>query len=235
MTDTKRILNVIGTGSFSGMNITMESKKAAEDSSVLFIPESSGKNYALNALENVVDTSGKKKVILQFEMGQMNEERLKETADTMGENLLPGEEGTFITIGDPGVYSTFYTIREYLPSDIEIRVYPGISAPWSAAAAIGIPLISKGENLMICDEFPDDEVLSCSDTVAVLKTRGDKSSLLDRFENHGFRYWHVKRIGSPEETILTDRSEIEEDRDYMSLIIAKKEKNINKISGKEER
>gem|GEM_PF-386227 len=227
MTDKKRILNVIGTGSFSGMNITLESKKVAEDSSVLFIPESSGKNYALNALENVIDTGGKKKVILQFEMGQMNEERLKETAETMGENLLAGEEGTFITIGDPGVYSTFYTIRKYLAHDIDVRVYPGISSPWSAAAAIGIPLISKGENLMICDEFPGDEILSCSDTVAVLKTRGDKSSLLDRFESHGFTYWYVKRIGSPEEKVLTDRKEIEEDRDYMSLIIAKKEKKTD--------
>ena len=95
----------------------------------------------------------------------------------------------------------------------------------AAAGRAQIPLAEKSEVLTITDHL-NEKILNSSSSIALLKTSKQKSFILKEFEKNGFDYVYIKRATMEHESILSkDKKEkILEDEDYISLIIARKQK-----------
>lgn len=212
----------IGTGPGDEDLLTVRAIKRIQESDVIFAPNNKGRNMALDTVERYI--GDKKIVLLDFNMGNVTDDDYKEATEIIEENIPEGGKGSFLTIGDPMIYSTFIYIMEKVDEDrMIIEVVSGIPSFVAAAGAARMPLTIKGDDFLLCDE-PEEGKLKIADSIAILKTNKNKEEILEKLENNGFRYKYIKRVSLKEELILEDKEDILNDKNYISLILARKEK-----------
>ena len=211
----------IGTGPGDKELLTLKAVRAMRESSVIFAPNNRGENMAINTAREFIED--KEIVYIDLPMGSVTQETYKNAAETIIDNIPDGEVGAFLTIGDPMIYSTFtYIMDELEDREIEIEVVSGIPSFIAAAASMKLPLTTKGDNFILCDEL-EEENLKGLNSVAILKTLRNKEKTIKILEENNFKYKYIKRVSFSEEKIIENKEEIIEDRDYISLIIAKKD------------
>jgi precorrin-2/cobalt-factor-2 C20-methyltransferase len=101
---------------------------------------------------------------------------------------------------------------------------PGITSFTAAASVLGLPLTVKNESFYLADGEVEEEVLKNVNTVCILKPYKQKAETLDKLETLGFHSIYVKRCTLPEQVIITDKKDMLQDTDYMSLILATRTK-----------
>lgn len=211
----------IGTGPGNEDLLTLRAIKKIEKSDVIFAPNNKGKNMALDTVKNFI--KNKKIVFLDFKMGNVKDEDYIRSINIIEENIPENGIGSFLTIGDPMIYSTFIYIMEKVDREkIKIEVVPGIPSFVAAAAACQMPLTVKGDNFFLCDEI-DEKILKKTDSIAILKTNKNKEEILSKLEVNNFKYRYIKRVSLKDQLILEDREYILNDKNYISLILARKE------------
>ncbi|OZV12514.1 cobalt-precorrin-2 C(20)-methyltransferase [Tissierella sp. P1] len=210
----------IGTGPGDKELLTLKAVKAMENSSVIFAPNNKGKNMAVDTARDFI--GNKKIVFIDFPMGHVLKEDYKKAAETIFKEIPEGEIGSFLTIGDPMVYSTFIYIMEELEGrDIDIEIISGIPSFVAAAGESKTPLTVKGESFLLCDEL-NEELLEKITSIAILKTFKGKEKILNILDSNDYCYKYIKRATLEEQEIIIDKEEILNDKDYISLIIARK-------------
>lgn len=210
----------IGTGPGASDLLTIRAVNTIKDASIIFAPNNKGKNMALDTAQEYI--GDKKIVFIDFPMGSVNTDDYINAANIIYNEIPEGESGAFLTIGDSMIYSTFIYVMDLLKEkDIEIEIVPGIPSFVAAAAASKVPLTVKGDKFLLIDEF-DNSLLDKADSFALLKTLGEKESILDELEKNDFDYKYVKRVSLKNEEILENKEEIIQDRDYISLILGRR-------------
>ncbi|NLK44322.1 MAG: precorrin-2 C(20)-methyltransferase [Tissierellia bacterium] len=211
----------IGTGPGDKELLTIKAVKAMENSSVIFAPNNKGKNMAIDTAKDFI--SNKKIILIDLPMGKVTGEDYKKAAEIILKEIPEGKIGSFLTIGDPMIYSTFiYIMKELEGKDIDVEIISGIPSFVAAASASKIPLTIKGESLLLCDEL-DENLLEKINSIVVLKTFREKEKILDSLENNDFIFKYIKRATLEEQEIITDREKILNDKDYISLILGRKQ------------
>ncbi len=210
----------VGVGPGDPELITLKALNLIKKAKYIFVPKSRDNSMAQSIVREYLE--GKEIVELEFPMGKDNSERYRNAAKFAEEKLKFGDV-VFITIGDPMTYSTYiYLLRELEILDIEAETVPGISSFTAAASRINQPLAIKDESIYICDSMPDRDILKKCETVCVLKCNRKKTEIIELLEEYGFEYFFIKRVSGMEEKILTEKSEIIKEDDYMSIIIGRK-------------
>lgn len=208
----------VGIGPGDSQLMTYKAVLSIKEAKYVFVPESRGKSIAYEIAKPYL--RGKEVIFLQTPMGHDNKARYKNYAkqifDMTGEYM-----SVFLTLGDSSIYSTFtYISKEFKRLGGEVEFVPGITSFSAAASILNIPLIQKGEKMIVCDSI-DDVNLENIDTVVILKTV-DKERLIERLDKEGFYYYYVKRCTQLGEEVIRDKEKILADRDYLSLVIAKR-------------
>lgn len=210
----------IGTGPGDPELLTLKAVKAMEDSSVIFAPNNKGKNMALDTAQEFI--RGKEIVLIDFPMGEVTREDYKKAAEIILSKIPSNGLGAFLTIGDPMIYSTFIYIMEELDNTkIETEIINGIPSFLAGSGSMKIPLTLKGDNFLLCDELNEDKLKDCH-SVAILKTLRNKESILNQLEKNNFKYKYIKKVSFEDEEIIEGKESILKDRNYMSLILARK-------------
>lgn len=215
----------IGTGPGDKDQLTLKAVKAMRNSSVIFAPNNKGKNMALDTAEDFI--KGKEIVLLDFPMGKVTRDHYKKAAEIILNKIPVGGKGAFLTIGDPMIYSTFIYIMEELDEGkIQTEIINGIPSFLAASAAMKTPLTLKGDSFLLCDEL-DDEKAENYDSLAILKTlrSKDKEEILDKLERNNFKYKYIKKVSFEDQEIMENSEDILKDRNYMSLILARKDED----------
>lgn len=209
----------IGTGPGASDLLTLRAVNAIKNSQIIFAPNNKGTNMALDTAAEFIEN--KKIVLIDFPMGKVTEDDYKKAAEIIDNEINPGEIGSFLTIGDSMIYSTFIYIMDELDGkDIEIEIIPGIPSFVAAAAASKTPLTVKGDVFVLCDEYDD---VNCDfNSIAILKTFKNKENLLEKLEKNSINYTYIKRASFDNEEVLKNKDRIIEDRDYISLILGRK-------------
>lgn len=217
----------IGTGPGSPKHITLGAVEALEASSVIFAPYNKGKNRALDTCRSFI--ANKRVVLLEFPMGAVTRQDYITAAETIDAELGDGEVGAFLTIGDGMTYSTLIYTLEELSRDIEVEMITGVPSYLAAFNAVRTPLTIKGDKFLLIDELTEDTnaLLDLVDSVAILKTNKNKEALLSLLDAKGFSYTYLSNISDLDQKIYQSREEIVQARDYMSLIIGRKETKCN--------
>lgn len=210
----------IGTGPGDPELLTIKAVKSMENSHVIFAPNNKGTNMALDTAEEFI--KGKNIVLIDFPMGSVTRRDYINAANIIEENIPSGGKGAFLTIGDPMIYSTFiYIMEELEEKEIDIEVIPGIPSFVASAAISKVPLTVKGDNFILCDEF-HEELLEHGDSIGILKTLKGKEDILKILEKNNYTYKYIKKASLKDEGILVDREDILKDKNYISLILARK-------------
>lgn len=210
----------IGTGPGDPELLTLKAVKAIEKASVIFAPNNKGKNMAVDTAKEFIGDI--KLVFIDFPMGKVTKEDYIKAAELICSEIPEGEFGAFLTIGDPMIYSTFiYIMAELEEEEIEIEIISGIPSFVAAAGISKVPLTVKGDNFLLCDDF-DEELLNKANSISILKTFKEKESILDTLEKNNFSYKYIKRASLDDQEILTNKEKIVKDKNYISLIIARK-------------
>ncbi|CDF57293.1 precorrin-2 C(20)-methyltransferase [Thermobrachium celere] len=206
----------VGPGDFE--LLTLKAVKEIEGAAYIFIPESKGKSIAYEIAKPILKNR-QNIVFLDIPMG-CSRDVYRSCAQRIME-VSRDKTSVFLTLGDPNVYSTFtYTAEEIKKMGGEAYTISGIPSFIAASSAIGVPLLKKGEKMIVCDSV-EGLSLENIDTVVVLKTV-DKEKILDFFEERGFKYFYIRRCTQKDELILTNRQEILMDTDYLSMIVARR-------------
>ncbi|MGB9779779.1 MAG: precorrin-2 C(20)-methyltransferase [Caldanaerobacter sp.] len=169
-------------------------------------------------------------VFLDFPM-TYDTKRLKdkweENAEKIRELLMGGKDVAFITIGDPMIYSTYiYLLREL--EGFEIETIPGISSYSAAAASFNLPIAEGRQNFAVVSSDDPEEIekiLELFDTVVLMKVSRNYDTIIKLLKDKGFVGNLAIKCGHEDEKKTRNLEEfIGKKLDYLSLIIAKKEK-----------
>lgn len=211
----------IGTGPGASDLLTMRAVNVIKGANIIFAPNNKGTNMALDTAREFIED--KKIVLIDFLMGQVRKEDYRKAAEIIYNEIPENEYGVFLTIGDSMIYSTFIYIMNELDNwNIEMEIVPGIPSFVAAACASKTPLTVKGDTFLLCDEY-NPNVIEKVDSIAILKTLSGKEDLLENLEERDFKYTYIKRVSLEKEEILQDKDTIIKDRDYISLILGRKQ------------
>ncbi len=214
----------VGTGPGSPEYLTLQAVKTLESADLIFAPNNNGKNIALDTVKDFIKS--KEILFLDFPMGFVSKKDYKTQAAKILSNTKENSNTVILTIGDPMIYSTFIYMMPYFKiPEINLQIISGIPSAVAAAGKAQVPLAKKDEVLTITDHLAE-EILNSSSSIALLKTSKQKNIILKNFEQKYFDYVYVKRATMNNEVILSrnEKEKILEDEDYISLIIARKQK-----------
>ncbi len=227
-------LYVVGVGPGDPDLLTIKAKKILERSDTLFCPKGGKESIALSIVEKMIDVENKKIVFLDFPMVKTKDEKQKENLKQTWENIARRilsemtDVSSFITLGDPTLYSTFFYLYDYLKDKIAIEFIPGVSSITAAACRIPTSLGIANDKIAILPanyEIDLKEVAEKFDTIILLKPNKLFEEIKHFFVNKDFQTYYVKRATTEEEAIYQNLNEVpEEALDYFSIVIAKKEK-----------
>lgn len=212
----------VGTGPGDKEFLTLKAVRVMREASVIFAPNNRGKNMAIDTAREFIE--GKRIVLIDFPMGSVGLEDYKKAAEIINREIPEGESGAFLTIGDPMVYSTFIYIIEQIEEnfkDMEIELAPGVPSFVAAASQARQVLTVKDDNFLLCDDF-ENLRLENVDSLAILKTSKKKEEIINKLEENQFEYKYVKRATLENQEILSSREDILADKDYISLILARR-------------
>ena len=218
-----KILYGVGVGPGDPELMTLKAVKTIQKVDYVFVPRTRQDTPGMAETVAADSIEGKSLVYLHFPMGPETQEMYTHAAEIINATLQDGESGAFLTIGDPLVYSTYtYVMLAAQQFGIEHVVIPGVTSYQAAAATLHMPVTTKHQRFYLADGYIDEAVLDNVDSLCIVKPSKDKANTLAILNKHGFQYACVSRCSLPEETILNDDDGILKNRDYMSLIYARK-------------
>ena len=212
----------IGVGPGDSELLTIKALKAIENCDIIVAPVAveGGESVAYEiAKEYIKDDT---KIILKhFPMGKKDRvEKAKEAYEYIRYEIENGKTVGFLTIGDPYVYSTYIHMLDHMKENgIEVITIPGITSFCAAASLVNRTLVIGNEPLLI---LPASRISDIKDEkyVVIMKVYKKEEDVINYLEEKGFDYVCVQRVGRDGEKVLTNREDIINSREYMSLIIA---------------
>ena len=218
----KSALYGIGVGPGDKELLTIKAVRAIENSDVVIAPSAleGGESIALETAKEYIK-AGTEVVIKHFPMGKKNRvEKAKECYEFIEEKLREGKNVSFLTIGDPYVYSTYIHMLKHMKDrGFHVETVPGITSFCAAASLVDRTLVVGDNPLMI---LPATRVKDIKDEkyVVIMKVYKKEEEVVNYLEEKGFDYVCVQRVGRDGEKVLTNREDIINSKEYMSLIIA---------------
>ena len=196
----------VGTGDPELM--TIKSARIIAETSVIAVPETSGKSLALSIAEKIIDFSHKNIIYLNFPMCR-DKKILAENYDRISEKIcceLTKNDVAMLSIGDISVYSTFgYVAERVISKGFAVEVCAGVPSFCAVTARVVRPLVREGENLHIMP-YNREKIEKCdfSDGTYVIMKCGKNApelvEILNKKKLTG-KTFAVENCGLPDEHI----------------------------------
>ncbi len=235
-------LFVIGVGPGDPELLTLKAVSILKQVPCIVVPKGreEGSSLALSIVRRVLPLDGKEIVEAHFPMvktasnAELNHEldaKWHETVEAVLNRVDRGLDVAFITIGDPGIYSTYFYLHDRLlerkPS-LTIEIVPGISSINASAARAGHSLGLGNDKIAILPaNYMDnlEETLEKFDTVVLMKVSKVFGAVRDILVRMGLAAGatYIVRAGMDDERIERDILKVrDEDLSYFSLLIVRK-------------
>jgi len=224
----------LGVGPGDSELLTVKGIKTLKSVPVICAPKSSKDkpSLALSIVQNILNERKDDYVIIEplfpmIEDKKALENYWKGAAQLVMDELEEGKDVSFITLGDPSIYSTFSYIAQIIRDEgYDVEMIPGITSFTSCAASAGITLSEKDEIVIIVPKVDQrlEEILGHADTAVIMKT-SRHSEMLEEIINKDSR---VKKIISVQNCGMDDEkifNGFAKKGKYLSTTIVKFEKN----------
>jgi precorrin-2/cobalt-factor-2 C20-methyltransferase len=229
----------IGVGPGDPDLVTLKAVKAIKNCQVIFTARSPKNQYSI-ALDTVKEHIEPGTPVVSLDFPMTKDEAVlhaawERNARTVLAELGKGHDAVFLTIGDSLTYSTFgylmTTLRRIEPG-AKVQCIPGITAYHAAASRLGLPLVEGKESLLIVSGIKDmndlAQMAECAENMAILKAYRNYDQIVEAIDMlpENYTSYTVSSCGLPGERVHEDAHHPKgEKMPYLSLIIAKKEKN----------
>ena len=170
----------IGVGPGDPGLLTLRGAEALKNVDVICAPvsEQGGESMALRVVEKKGLLNGKKVLRLVFPMTKerrrLRSARREAAARVLGE-LEEGRNVAFVTLGDPGLYSTFTYLLEELGDTVKAETIPGVTSISACLAECNTPLARGDERFAVLPAHEAEgrlgDLLSNFDSVVLLKAK----------------------------------------------------------------
>ncbi len=224
----------LGVGPGDSELLTVKGIKTLKSVPVICAPKSSKDkpSLALSIVQNILNERKDDYVLIEplfpmIEDKKALENYWKGAAQLVMDELEEGKDVSFITLGDPSIYSTFSYIAQIIRDEgYDVEMIPGITSFTSCAASAGITLSEKDEIVIIVPKVDQrlEEILGHADTAVIMKT-SRHSEMLEEIINKDSR---VKKIISVQNCGMDDEkifNGFAKKGKYLSTTIVKFEKN----------
>lgn len=192
---------------------------------MVLVPVTEEGNYALNIVARYVPEG--KLVKLTIEMGKPSS--IQSAADIICSYIGLGKTVALAVLGEPSLYSTAFKIYSKMrcKQNLVVEVVPGVSAIYSCADRVPLPVASTTETIAVVPASRIDVVKSIAglfENIIVIKNNENTQIILDILRKAGYRLIYVENCFTSSEKIVTDLDigEIKGFK-YMSILIAKKD------------
>ena len=223
----------IGVGPGDEKLLTIKAVEVLEKLDVLLIPETQkGKE---GVARKIAGKYLKKDLIIEYiHFPMVTEEEVFNRAGEKAAALIEryagqGKNVGFITLGDPGVYSTYGYIVKAAKGKVDIETIPGIPSFCAAAALANKPLVEKDEILSIVPmNAPDEQikkVVACSDSLLFMKVYRREGRLIDILKEQdmaGDSFFAIRCGFEDAEVKLNTIKALEENKEYLTVVHARK-------------
>ncbi len=222
----------VGVGPGDPEMMTLKAIKTIKEADVICLPNADPhKCRAYTIAASVIpELSEKETLSLDFKMTKDIAHLKKihrEYYHKCKDYLLMGKNVTFLTIGDPTIYSTYGYIMELAQKDgIETMIINGVTSFCGSAASAKTMLSMLDENIHILSGQSDiDQFLKLSGTKIIMKYGKNiskiKEKLIDMENNQCAKVYAIADCGMKTEEVFLGAAEIPEVTTYMMTIIVK--------------
>ncbi|WP_420267045.1 precorrin-2 C(20)-methyltransferase [Candidatus Magnetominusculus dajiuhuensis] len=228
------IVHSIGLGPGDPELVTIKAKRILEASDDVIVPQSDalGRSVAKDIIVHYVEPS--KLTMYYFPMNN-NREELRQRYTALAQNIkaliTQGRKVSYVSMGDPTIYSTSnYLTETLLALGINVVHVPGISSINAASSLLGIPLTSKGGDFGVY-ELPEDVertagLIQRHQTTVFMKVNKKLPVLIEAIKstppNAAYLVNRVTLDGQMSFNLLTEP--LPEEPLYLSIAIVKRKK-----------
>lgn len=222
------ILYGIGVGPGDPELMTLKAVRLIRESDVCAVPgerveQTTAYRIAVSAVPELKDRE-LLPVCMPMVMDRKLQQRYhEEGAKKIGSCLLKGKNVAFLTLGDPGIYSTFSYIQHLVEADgFETALVSGIPSFCAAAARLNTSLVEWNEPLHIIPAAHKPDARLSQEGNYVLMKSGSKMEKVKELLRASRRdVMMVENCGMEQEHVYRGVEEIPDDAGYYSLIIAR--------------
>ena len=152
--------------------------------------------------------------------------------ETIEDYLRCGQIVGMLTIGDPGIYSTYlYMHKRAKENGWQAEILNGVPSFCAVAAKLGISLGEKKEEIHIIPAaYEVEDTFSYSGTCVYMKSGKRLAELLDALRSWQdktgkiYEVWGVSNCGMAQEQVYYGLDELEKAKGYLTTVIAKQKK-----------
>ncbi len=224
----------VGIGPGDPELITVKAKRILAEADVVAVPKTAAEKASLaqTIAEGTIE-KGKELLELLFPMSfdaKVLERSWDEAIGQIREKLEQGKTVSFITLGDPTVYSTYMYIHKQLQQEgYDTEIVPGITSFCAAAARAGISLGENRETIAIvpsayeCDNL--ENILKSFDNIVLMKLSKSLPKLKELLKSEGLSESAVlvSKCGLEDEEITYDLNLPDDEKiSYFSTMLVKK-------------
>jgi len=204
----------VGVGPGDPELLTVKGIKTLKSVPVICAPKSSKEkpSLALSIVQNILNERKDDYAIFE-PLFPMIEDKLElesywnDAAQLIMDELEKGRDVSFITLGDPSIYSTFSYIANIIKDEgYLVEMIPGITSFTSCAASAGITLGEKDEIVIVVPKVDQrlKEILEHADTAVIMKTSRHSDVLEDIIneDSRDKRIISVQNCGMDDEVIF---------------------------------
>lgn len=219
----------IGVGIGDPEDITLKAVKMIKESDVLVCPkEDLGECRAYQIVKQVIPEVEDMDIMpVEFEMTKDENKRIhnhRRIYETVKKLVLEGKIVSFITIGDPALYSTYSYVSDLARKDgIETHSISGITSLTACANRLGISLCEGREQLHVIPTIDDiDDALDLPGTKVIMKCGKRIKTVKEKLRSKvGIDVYAISGCGTSNERCFRSLEEIPEDEIYMMTMILK--------------
>ena len=212
-------LYAVGVGPGDPELLTLKAVRILRSADVIACPakgNAPGVAYRI-AAEALPEIGGKKLLPLSFPMsGESCSRAHTEAANRITVQLREGRNVAFLTLGDPGFYSTFFYIcKAVAESGFAVEIVSGIPSFCAASARLLTPLALGGEQVLITSEPQMD----FSGTIIAMKVGRRLPAIKEKVASTGRTAYLVENCGMDDERVYSGVGAMPEEAGYFSLMI----------------
>ena len=220
----------IGVGPGDPEMMTMLAVRTMRESDVILVPgETPEKSVAFRIAAGACPEIKAKEIIAVAMPMTKDREILrashKAAADTAIRFLDEGKQVSFLTLGDPTVYSTYMYVHRLVGArGYETRIVNGITSFCAAAARLNMSLTENSDELHVLPaSYQIEEGLLLSGTKVLMKAGKKMAEVKSTLDHAGKNGFMVENCCMEGEKIYSRTEDIPDNAGYFSLLIVKED------------
>lgn len=223
-------VSIVGVGPGDSELLTIKAVRLIKEADVIITPvkkDGDTNSTALKIASPYIDDKTKVKyyyfpMVHNFSEDKNIQNLFKEHGESINRLTATGKKVVLITLGDPGVYSTFSYIAPYLK---DIDYVPGIPSFIHGAALAKIPLCLGEESFCVINMSDKEEnirgAFKLHKNIVVMKVCIKQDLLKELILTHNKKPIFMSNIGFENETISEDISILDKKMPYFTVGIIK--------------